>query len=459
MLALSQPTIDMLTLSIRYGKEYTNKLEWDSHCQRLNQVFDRLCKIVEKDIGYPLQNLHNGKTYIPRYGIYMTQPSATWGYGRIYLKPTKWKLERLQEWLTQTFYNLNGIVSLHSIELAWDFHDHKLSLQDYEKLALRIGSRLLPKSIVNPFTLAIIGNSKRCSDGAVNGGLTVYVQSTERRGASQDASTLKHKTKTAGHTKVYAKSIAKTDFLRIEHRLDKGKANRNGIALDPTNFTKIMDLPNLPFSDFFQFKQLDLPTFIQALHPQSGLKGIRQRLWKNELESGPSMTTADAMRLIRVASRGSKELTAAAKRATKSMSFEEAINCPLPEDFYIAQRMGTHALPDDEELTRHIELAPFVHEAEGEPVKPVQGKLPLSQVVPQNEPELASTDTKSKSMGENMDSQQNAPSEAQEAEMIRTKWPDDGTFKMVDLPADARIVAISPDMAQNRPKPTDEEDL
>lgn len=313
------------------------------------------------------------------------------------------KLKKVENWLSECFYvSLKNIVTMHSIELAWDFHNTTLTMQNYERIVLRIAATIFPKSIVNSFTVAIVGNSKRCNYNAKNGAVTAYIQSTKKKGSSQDSSNLKYNANSASSTIIYSKGIAKNEFMRIEHRIDKGKATRNGIIFDPTNFTQIMDLPNLPFSEFFQFKQIDLTQFAQALNPQPGIRGIRRRLWQNMLANSPSMTTADATRLIRLASRCSRELAAAAKRATKMMTMEETINLPLPKDFCIAQRMGRHSLPDDRELPKEIELAPFFHELEAEPVKIQQGKLPISKDMPQNHAESARREAQGENAAINM---------------------------------------------------------
>lgn len=76
MLADAQPTIDMLTLSVRYGLSFKDKVTWDLHCERLNGKFDRLCRIITNDLGYSLQSLRNGRIYITKYEIYLSSPNA-----------------------------------------------------------------------------------------------------------------------------------------------------------------------------------------------------------------------------------------------------------------------------------------------------------------------------------------------------------------------------------------------
>lgn len=92
---------------------------------------------------------------------------------------------------------------------------------------------------------------------------------------------------------------------------------------------------------------------------------------------------ADKIRLIRGAAKGNKELQRVAKKVVKKISFMEAINIPLPEDFQISQRMGRHKLPEEVELPDVIELVPYTQpEPAAPPARPALPEPPEQMTLP-----------------------------------------------------------------------------
>lgn len=351
----------------------------DAYLSRLDNQFDHLCSVIVDNVGSNLQTIYRDgreRVYVPGYGIYLTTPDAKWGYGQVYLRPTRERLAALQKWLKSAFSNLSGILSLRFIELSYDFVCEDLELPDYDALALRVGQSLMPKNGVNLYAATIIGSQKHTNDGAINGAVTVYVQSCKRKGSSRLSNELDRNINAAGHTKIYGKSIY-NPFLRIEHTLDAHKAKRCNIKFDVDNLPAIMDLPDLPFSRFYEFKQADVEKFIEHMEPQDretiGQKA-RRMAWIKSLQTVINSPIADKLRLIRGAARGNKELQKVAKKVVKKISFMEAINAPLPEDFQISQRMGRHKLPDDADLPDTIALVPYTQPEPDQP--PARPALP-----------------------------------------------------------------------------------
>lgn len=367
-----QPSIDNICLSLRYNASFSSMRDKDVYLSRLNKQFDNLCSVIVNDIGHTLQTIYkngNERIYVPGYGMYFTQPDAKWGYGQIYLRPSVERLKALQRWLAITFGNLNGLLSLKFIELSYDFMCDGLALEDYDALALRIGQSLMPKNGVNLYAAAIVGSQKRTNDGAINGAVTVYVQSCKRKGSSRSSDELDRNLQAAGHTKIYGKSIY-NPFLRIEHTLDTNKAKRCRINFDANNLPAIIELPDLPFKKFYEFKQADIEKFIEHMQPQDGEsigQKARRMAWVKTLQEVISSPIADKMRFIREASRGNKELQKVAKKVVKKISFIEAINTPLPDVFYISQRMGRHKLPNDMDLPDYIALVPYTQPEPNQP--------------------------------------------------------------------------------------------
>lgn len=243
VLLVHKPTIDNLCLSLRYNAAFSGMKNKDAYFSRLDQQFDNLCKVIANDVGLNLQTIYrDGKErmYVPDYGIYLTQPDAKWGYGQIYLHPTIERLASLQIWLNLAFHKLDGLISLKFIELSYDFVCEDFDLQDYDDLALQVGQTIMPKNGVNMYTAAIIGKQKRTNDGAVNGSITVYVQSCKRKGNSRLSDDLNRNLQAAGHTNIYGKSTYNTPFLRIEQTLNAHKAKRCHINFDANNLPAIM---------------------------------------------------------------------------------------------------------------------------------------------------------------------------------------------------------------------------
>lgn len=386
VLLAHKPTIDNLCLSLRYNAGFSGMKNKDAYFSRLNKQFDNLCKVIADDVGSNLQTIYkDGKerVYVPGYGIYLTTPDAKWGYGQIYLRPTVERLVNLQRWLKTAFNNLNGLLSLKFIELSYDFTCDNLDLPDYDALVLRVGQALMPRNGINLYSAAIIGSQKRTNDRAINGSITVYVQSCKRKGSSRSSDDLNRNLQAAGHTKIYGKSICAISFLRVEHTLDAHKAKRCNIKFDVDNLPAIMDLPDLPFSKFYEFKQVDVEKLIAHMQPQDNEsigKKARRKAWIKSLQDVKNSQVADKIRFIRGAAKGNKELRKAAKNVVKKISFMKAINTPLPDDFWISQRMGRHKLPDDSDLPDVIELVPYTQPEPNQPPAPPRLPEPPEQM-------------------------------------------------------------------------------
>ena len=97
------PVIDTVTLSIRFNKTFVGIKDDERYMKLLNSIFDRFCSSIEECIGRKLQYLHGCKYCVPGYGIYFTEPTPKWGWGRIYLQPTKYRLACLQGWIEHAF--------------------------------------------------------------------------------------------------------------------------------------------------------------------------------------------------------------------------------------------------------------------------------------------------------------------------------------------------------------------
>lgn len=374
------PIVDMVTFNVLYNPDFKNKLEWEMYVKRLNAKFDHLCSIIEDDIGRPLQEKEPEiKYYVPGYGITLLRPDAAWGWGEIYLHPTQSRLAALQKWLKASFgHDLTGIISFTSIELAYDYHCPNLGLEDYNRLALRIGASIAARNGAYPFAVAIINqdyNGKKCNDGATNGRVTVYVQSTKRKGRARHSDNLKFNKKAAGHTKIYGKEIGHRPFIRIEHKLSKAKAIRNGIRFEPNNLPALLELPYLPFSRFWQFKHVELEKFIPYLRISPPLKNIQKWAWNSFLLNLENYPVADHLRYMSCASEKNKYLQRQKCRLAKLVSFEQIINTPLSDGFHISQREGNMQLPDDAELPDNIILEPFEHKPLKKSESAIQTKL------------------------------------------------------------------------------------
>lgn len=447
MLNHIQPIIDTLTLSVRYNARFAGMRDKDEYIAKLDKVFDSLWQVIWQDTGRKVQYARKEDTYyVPGYGISFTQPDAKFGYGKVYFQPTWERLELIQRWLNECFGPAYvNHVHLTNIELAYDFYCESLSFSDYEALVPRIAAHIVQKNGINQFVVALQGKRKRCGDGATNGETTCYVQSCDKHGASNLSKELDYRRRVAGHSNIYAKSIHDRAFLRIEMKLDKGKAKRCGIVFDPRNMSELVNLPALPFTKFWKFQTVDVGKFIDALYPLQGLRNIRHKLWADRLQKVVNAPVADQIRFMKIACRGNKKLKGIMKKCVKDMRFDDVVNTRLPDNFSVAWRKGA-GLPDDGELPEKIELLPFEHDPlPCLPVKPVQVELPIKPERGQNRAKLASTAAQFENPVKPIAQPIKAPREAQEVEMRRTRWPDkpkeddDGIFRLVELPEGMRI--------------------
>lgn len=441
----AQPIIDTLTLSVRYNASFAGMRNKDVYLEWLERQFKSFCRVIERYTGKKVEYAWRDETYfVPGYGIFLTYPDAKFGYGRVYFQPAAERLELVQKWLKACFGPAYvHCVHLQNIELAYDFYCENLLFSDYESLVPRVAARIVQKNAINSFVVALRGKRKRCGDGAVNGEFTCYVQSCDKHGASNLSSDLDYKRKVAGKTIIYAKSIKDRSFLRIEIKMDDGKAKRCGIIFDPKNMCKLMNLPKLPFSKFWQFKEVDVEQFIESLGSTQGLKNIRHGLWAKRLHEVIHAPVADKIRLMKIACKCSKQLKNTMKKCVKTMNFDDVVNLPLPNGFFIAWRKGSGPLPDDGELPEKVVLVPFRHDPlPALPLKPMQEKLPIAADMAQNRAKLAPTGPQSQNPVVIMAQPMKAPIEAQDAhevEMKRTRWPkqerpEDGIFRLVELP-------------------------
>lgn len=386
------PIVDNLTLSCRYNSGFPQLDDFDEYRSRLNARFDALCKVIETDTGRTLQDREddNGDwcKYVPGYGVYLLPPEPTYGhgYGHIHFEPTASRLNKLQSWLKRVFgFDLRGVVSLKFLELAYDY-ETDLDAEDFDALAVRVGARLAPRNALYGFAVAIRSEGKRRYDGAINHGVMVYVQSTKRKSAGKHSNKLNWNKKSAGHTSVYGKTLHSDTFLRIEQRLSRSKAKRCGIRFNPNNLAEIMELPELPFSTFWQFKaDIDLRKFarFQIQNPMRHLKQwfIKKRLFH---EGNSIFPVSDSMRYLAYVSKCSRGVQRARRSQIASIDFAEVVNTPLPGNFFISRRKAKKCrailnLPDDSGLPEHITLKPYIHKPlpEPKPKDPVKPQEPV----------------------------------------------------------------------------------
>lgn len=387
MLADILPNIDKMGLSICYG----NYAE-----------FQRFISHIESITGHKLKSYPSGVyEYFP-YAIYFEPPAFNKRMsGLIHLCPTQASLDLIQAWLRSFFknsYYCKGIIALSLLELAYDI---PIIHKNYELLS-RLAYRIVPKYGQNLYsTMCRSDNEKMCQDGAINGLITHYIQSTTSENSYLSSESLDRNYSATKHCKLYIKEIPPDIFLRIELTLRKSTLNAK-FPIDKSNLDDIFaQSQNYPLPYFCSFKQVEYCKFMRNLHKHDPTHKLDQRMWKNRITEAEHMPSADRIRIMKAAAKAIKTKNLNIHRYTENLTMAEAANLPLPEGWHVSDRS-----PDAE--------------IRGERARK-QIKIGKPTEIAENGPYLARSGKKSENPGGNMDNSKNAPSEAQEAEMRRTK--------------------------------------
>lgn len=384
-----------MELMVRYMRKPKNKLHFKRYKTRLYAAFDEFVSRIRRD-SFTLNSWHDGRKrfYVPALDVYVYYPNPHTGYGCIRINnPTKTKLEQVQNWLISHFNyllypdddpiyrtTLNDFVKLHKVELAYDLYFQGGTQEDYAALALRLGRNIFPIGAINTFAIAIVGDPKRCRDNAVNGSITIYVQSCSRGDRFVSSERLHRNKKAATHTKIYPKLQNGIWTLRTEMTPNppklKALLKKRQYCFDSYHMAKLLDIcRQIPFSELYEFKEADPISFAKYIQaPTSSLKDrIKACVFEAGLRHTAKMAVAEQIRAMSNGCCAYKIHQMRKARLISKISFEQSANNPPQKGFYMAQRKGKKPLPKDvlTDDRPDVVLMPF-HKEQPEPPKKLE---------------------------------------------------------------------------------------
>lgn len=358
-----KPMIDVVTFTVNYG--YSNK------------SYVGLLDVVVRDVTLHTRKNNKDCKYIPTMNITFEPPSyALCGWGRIYFEPTKYKLHFLQKWLWDWVDGdvevMSKKIKLSRCELAYDFGISNKGYVFHAGLAKRLWWHLWPKKGRNLYATYMTRNLNatwldpklhdyrcfanldeairyygRCSDGAVNGDFTGYIQVCKNSKKQCSSHSLAVNPRASKHTTIYPKGIDEVWRVRVEMELAKSAIKI--LRFKNTNFPGLLD--NLPsFDEFYEFRDVDFTTFKNHIFSLPESEALRSNVWQKRINEVEFMPTADKIRMMRVMANevGKKRWKdGILKKYTRIISFQKILNTRLASTASPSKRMKKGTKPDD----------------------------------------------------------------------------------------------------------------
>ena len=410
------PILDVVEVKLLYQASFDKRMSDEAYKKLLQTRFRQLGRMFEL-WGYevrPVKSKGRDALWIPALRTWLIEPCWYDGKGKVRMcSPDMEVLSAVCEVVTdyvdaillrsgeRSPAMMARYISLCRAEFAYDVCFEGGGLDDYASLVLRIGRCLFPRRGRNTFATAIIGQCKKCRDGATNGDITFYVQSCSNANKDRPTDELDRNYFAALHTKIYPKKLFGIWFCRIEATPSRRKVNQL-IKFDAENWAGVLEQAKIPFSNFYEFRMPDALGLLRHVEPAKPV--IKKlKIWADLRHLGRMAATDQARAMSQYAKRYKIHPQTVA-RLKHVCGWEDVVNEPIPDDFTVSRRKGRYQVMAREDmpvdaLRRRSGLAElkYLHEVESvEPVKQAwqahdeicQLPLPIANVL-ENEPKRA----------------------------------------------------------------------